>query len=213
MVHRMLAVFALTVLSLAATPAQEAPAGDDPVVARVQAFARALMDLSGEAAGRMLYDASERLLIRAQDHGIPKGESDVALKRLREQRIESIRGSTKEAYERFLATAYPAARKAHEKAEERLLNDALGALLRQAQASERSNDADATRRALRAAWELSPGHALFASRRDEVLTSLREELRARLSLDQLELGDLVAGGPVTLDDLKGKVVLWRSFSL
>ena len=57
------------------------------------------------------------------------------------------------------------------------------------------------------------GEALTGAVGEERMARLRAEYDKANGIERLELGAVVIGSPVDHDALRGKVVLWRSFSL
>jgi hypothetical protein len=155
-------------------------------------------------AGRLL---SSALLLVPKDKTLLERQ-----KRLREAWISINRaGERREAYKRFWRSdAYKKACRDLEKREQKVRKQAIQKYLVLA-AGVGKNDAGLADAAFRQAFDVDPTSQALASRAGkERMAKLR---RQRPGLDALQLGATVVGKPTDLKSLRGKVVLWRSFSL
>lgn len=133
-------------------------------------------------------------------------------KKLREAWISINRaGERRQAYRSFWKSdAYGKACADLKRRELKVCNEAIQNYLELAGRAEKT-DAKLAGAALQAAFDVDPTSRAVASRAGtERLQRLR---RQRPGLAARQLGATVVGMPTDLEKLKGKVVLWRSFSL
>lgn len=198
--------------------AQENEAGRTALATRLhRTYAAELVVLADEFRRERIFNEAENLLVEARGHG----DTD-AWRRLMDRRREALREERKawwpdgprEDYRRFVESRkYASTRKKlmrrraelDTKAAKRALKAAMSALEEQREADAEGAlafvsrvDADVARR--------------LAGDAKRVWTRARDR-HAADGLARLELGETTSKVAVSLDDLKGKVVLWRSKSL
>lgn len=199
----------LLVAALAAQAPQPPADAAAPVFA---AHARGLLELAGKALdGRLLNDAERlRLVALRCDARVPG--ADGLEQKIHAALVASGGGDGREAVKAFWKSA--ASAKALQQLSES--EAALRARCDQdlAAAARQVDDAAGLDAIVRRALERDLlGDALAGAAGKERTAKLRGEHDRAHSIDQLQLGDVVVGSPVDLAALRGKVVLWRSFSL
>ena len=190
-----------------------APVDSPSEVERIIAgHADALVDLSETASQQMLFNDVERLLLSIEAWSPADPRIKAGLAALRERRIGLLKDDD---YLGFLkskryGTERERLRKAEEQARARTVADLLRLL---GQRSQEPGSPEAAR-AAEAVFTLDPTNARLRALVGKAgLESLREQRRRERGIERLELGATVAGAEVSLQDLQGKVILWRSFSL
>ncbi|MAG58638.1 MAG: hypothetical protein CMJ83_20305 [Planctomycetes bacterium] len=178
------------------------------------AHAQRLSDLAGQAIGdRLLVDA-ERLMLTAKKWHPDLADLEAVKKRLYAAYVAVARTEKDAAKAFWSSKAYPKKLDRLHGLESKARSATLGEVATTARRFRAAQD-DAALDALgRLALELD----VSTTRLDRIagnrrMTGLRQERASRFHLDNLELGGSIVGPKVDLAHLRGKVVLWRNFSL
>lgn len=217
---RILLAVAAVLSATAASAAQADTAAATPPepAARIhRSYAAELVVLADEFRRERIFNESENLLLAARDWG----RSD-PWKRVLDRRLEALRAERKtwwpdgprEDYRRFVESKKYAATRARlmrerEELDARAAKRALDAAMK-ALGEQREADAEAL------LDFVSRVHADVARRLAGNAKRVWKRVRDRhaaAGLARLELGETTSRIDVSLDDLEGKVVLWRSKSL
>ncbi len=176
---------------------------------------RALAAIGRAAIDDQLFNDAERLLEQAlvwspQVHGIEAYiDSLDTLRRVR------IKDPAREEYRAFLdSKEYTKARAALRESEASIKKATGSGAVDIATAASLAEDEALVEEALHLALDMGLDESalkrIVGSKRASATLEAWEDSRG---LQQLELGERVAGDPLALEDLEGKVVLWRNFSL
>ncbi len=206
----MLRCFAVSFVALLAPVASAQ--GAAKLASAKQSHALELAELSSWCMEKTLLNDAGRLLGTALRRA--PGDSSILKrqKQLRELWVGINRaGEKRESYKSFWSSlAYETARKDLRKRERKIHRDAIEKYLELARRDE-SDDAELANAAYRVAFEVDPTSRALASRAG--VDRMKELRRQRPGLAAMKLGEIVVGMPTDLKHLRGKVVLWRSFSL
>ena len=174
-----------------------------------------LLELSTRAIESSLLNDAERLVVRAGDRGVDRAEVKARCRAIQDIRLGMMKGKAKDAFKAFVASKpYESARRQLRRDERRLARGAAAHAAALARENLAREDRDRARRSLELVYAIEPG---FSKIRPLALRKLwdevREAERGRSSLARLEIGAPISDHQITIDDLEGKVVLWRSTSL
>jgi hypothetical protein len=194
--------------------AQEPILGEAPEIRQVRLdHARSLLSLADEAAKRQILNDEERLLLlaaRISADVVSKERSDAA----RARRLGVTSGGNEDTYRALLKSrAWASDRNVLLAKEARQVATTIAAYvaLTRTLAPEQGEIAEA---AWAEAYALDPNdRKLAAAAGARRMERLRANHLATLGVGKLELGETLYGATFAQDDLKNKVVLWRSFSL
>lgn len=178
------------------------------------AHAQRLADLAVQAIGDRLLVDGERLMLTAKEWHKDLAGLKAIQKQLREAYVAVAR-TEKDAATAFWDSKTYAKKldRLHDK-EDKASKATLAEMAVVAKQYRAAQDDAALDAIARLALELevrtTPFDRIAGNRR---MTRLRTERAARFHLDNLELGESIVGPKIDLAQLRGKVVLWRNFSL
>lgn len=215
MVSTRLGVLLLVFVGLIVRGAAQAPSqGEAPELTQIRLnHAQALLALADEAASRRILNEEERLLLMAERASVgvvSKERNDAA----RARRLSAVKGDDEVAYRAVLKTRqWSTDRDGLLAKEARQVAAAVAAYaaLTRTLGPDREEVAEA---AWTAAYALDPADPRLAGAAGaQRMQRLRANRIAALGIGKLESGETLFGPKLGPDDLKNKVVLWRSFSL
>ena len=186
-----------------------------PVKVIRASLAFGLLRLGTEASARGLYNDAERLLGAAQVWSPSNLRSQHRLAANTAERRATYEEPRKQEYQQFLnSRRYAEERGRILRAEAELKGECFEKFLALARQALGSPDEELASIALTDALALnSEDPRLQRTAGKKRLEKVREERAQESGLARLNLGETILGRPLSVADLRGKVVVWRSFSL
>jgi outer membrane protein assembly factor BamB len=180
-----------------------------------ESYVSELIKLGDHCCRRSLFNDAERLVREAGEFGCDRERVDDRLDAIRKLRIGVMKGAPEQPYKDFLRSDdYVRFRREIQKSRKKLDERTITRLRAAARSGVKQSQTPAAEQAFELIHGIDPNWRFVGGSAERQLwRAVVRRGREKASISQMKLGEAISNHDLSLEDLKGKVVLWRSFSL